>query len=276
MMEVLHKLQEKIQEKKELSGIAKTLVRKEILLYLHREPKAKTVLDQFKNPRSAVYKSVIKDVRALLRRKYGLFHAENVVGTKSGTLAAHSSTSERLSFYPQLYEHIFSITGKPQVMVDLGCGLNPLSLPLMNLHHITYYAYDVNETDLHIVQIFFDRYKTKHQGFNGHVAVLDLFDIEQLSSLPTSDVCFLFKVTDLLDAGKGHKASEKVISTVPARFVVVSFPTKTMSGKPMNAPRRRWMEWMCQRIGYEYTILEFENEIFYVIEKDFFDKAGHN
>ena len=82
-----------------------------------------------------------------------------------------------------------------------------------------------------------------------------------------TDVCFLFKMTDVLDKNKGHKATEEMLKRIPAEYVVVSFATKTMSGKKMTAPRRNWMEWLCKRLRYEYTILEFPNELFYVVKK---------
>ena len=92
-------------------------------------------------------------------------------------------------------------------------------------------------------------------------------DISNLTGIPPADLCFLFKMTDILDQGKGHKVTEEIIRKVPAKFVVVSFPTKTMSGKRMNYPRRKWIELMCQRLNYEVKIIEFSNELFYVIKK---------
>ena len=97
--------------------------------------------------------------------------------------------------------------------------------------------------------------------------ILDIMQWAKLPQLGKVDVCFLFKMTDVLDRGKGHKVTELVIRNVPARYVVLSFPTHTMSGKKMNVPVRNWVQWMCKRLGYKYTILEFETEIFYVVEK---------
>ena len=74
-------------------------------------------------------------------------------------------------------------------------------------------------------------------------------------------------MTDVLDKGKGHKTSEEIIKAIPAKFVVVSFATLTISGKKMNYPRRGWIELMCKRLGYEFKLLEFSNELFYVVMK---------
>jgi len=93
---------------------------------------------------------------------------------------------------------------------------------------------------------------------------LDLLNIDKL---PSVDVAFLFKMTDMIDQGKGHKKTEELLKAIPAKWIVASFPTKTMSGKRMNVPHRNWMEWLCRRLGWSYEIIEFTNELFYVIGK---------
>ena len=74
-------------------------------------------------------------------------------------------------------------------------------------------------------------------------------------------------MTDILDKGRGHRKTQEVIKAVRASFIVVSFPTVTMSGKKMNYPRRRWIELLCNRLGYAYDLIEFPTEIFYVVKK---------
>jgi 16S rRNA (guanine(1405)-N(7))-methyltransferase len=182
-------------------------------------------------------------------------------------LETHSSTKERLGFYPELYQRIFTTAMVPKTILDLGCGINPLSLKYMKLKEINYYAYDISEKEVAIINKFFQEEKKVHAKINGKAEVMDISKIEALKKLPPAEICFLFKITDILDNGKGHKVTEAVIQAVPAKYFIISFPTKTMSGKPMNAPRRKWMEWLCKRLGYHYTLLEFDNEIFYVVNK---------
>jgi hypothetical protein len=54
---------------------------------------------------------------------------------------------------------------------------------------------------------------------------------------------------------------------VKAEFVVFSFPTRTISRKRMNVPRRKWFELMVKRLNYEYDYFEIDNECFYVVKK---------
>ena len=234
----------------------------------------------------------MKCVRAELRRSAGLFSQEGGdlkqieeliqdYFTAKGKAAkekvllsllqSHASTLERLPIYSSLYTQLFAITGLPTKVLDLGCGLNPLSIPLMKLEYgknVEYHAYDVHALQMNMLGDFFERMHVEESAFNGEGGVLDLLEIEKVKMLPKAEVALLFKVADVLDKNKGHTKSEEVFRAVPARWLVVSFATKTMSGKRMTAPRRIWMEWMCDRLRWSYKVIEFENEIFYVIKKE--------
>src|SRR3989344_7595937 len=274
---------EDIKKKKELQSIDDNFVERYLVKYLHQEPALLKVLQEKFNSRSKAYVSVIKNVRAQLRRVYGLFRddakerksaVEVLLKAPSAARAAllqqilstHSSTQERLPIYEQLYSRIFAISGKPKNILDLGCGINPFSFSYMKLKECTYYAYDVNEEEIQSLNIYFRLLHQENIHFQGRAELLDIRSEAVLAKdLPVAEVCFLFKMTEVLDRGKGHTKTEAVLKKIPAKQIVVSFATKTMSGKKMTAPRRKWMEWLCKRLGYEYTLLEFPNEIFYVV-----------
>ena len=274
-----------IRTKKELQHLNEEFVREHIQQYLERHPKAAALLVQKHSVRSAQYKKIIKEVRASLRKVYGLFRTQEqelkrkelveqmlsspaqLQTISKSILNTHSSTRERLPFYEKLYAAIFKITGKPATILDLGCGINPFSIPLMNLAKLNYYAYDLSEDEIETLNQFFKYLHTQNSSFTGIAGILDVQHWVKLPDLGKVDVCFLFKMTDVLDRSKGHKVTELVIQNVPARYVVLSFPTKTMSGKKMNVPQRNWVEWMCKRLGYSFKVLEFATEIFYVVKK---------
>ncbi len=260
----MDKLIAEIKKKKELQSISSEVVSEQLQKFLQQHPRLK--LD---NPRSAEYKQAVKEVRAKLRRSYGLFRQEEVSYDNQkkaeDLLTSHSSTRERLSFYHQFYQQLFKITGVPKTILDLGCGINPLSYDFMHLNGVEYYAYDINEREIKLLNEYF--LLNEGKGLFGKAYVMDVSKVNEIKRLPPADLTFLFKITDILDQGKGHKKTEEVLLAVPSKWIVISFPTLTMSGKPMNAPRRKWMEWLCQRLGYEFSILEFSNEIFYVVRK---------
>ncbi|MEW5897067.1 MAG: hypothetical protein AB1668_05215 [Nanoarchaeota archaeon] len=295
----------RIKKKKELKEVSSDFVYDCLFDFLQQNPKLVPMLTDNFNPKSSYYKQIIKEVRARLRKVYGLFRVEE--GAKhlrvlvselleSGKskqagknkhkelitriLSTHASTKERLPFYSQLYKKIFALTGKPETIIDFGCGINPFSVHFMELKKITYYAYDISEDEIRSLQLFFKHEHAANKNFTGRAKVMDVFQwvrLKESRENAPADICFLFKMTDILDSsGKGHKTSGAVIAGVPAKYVVVSFPTKTMSGKKMNFPRRKWIELMCARLGYSFWILEFGNEVFYVIKKHPNTDSGPN
>jgi len=278
-------LVEEIKKKKELLYVSDSFVKEFVVKYLQQQQKISQALQKDLNPKSKAYALVIKNVRAQLRRVYGLFRDDSGTRKKlvqdllksqkqkqisiiNEILSTHTSTQERLPMYEGLYSRIFKITGQPKVILDLGCGINPFSFPYMKLQKCTYYAYDVNEEEIQSLNIYFRLLHQENIHFQGRAELLDIRSEAALAKdLPVAEVCFLFKMTEVLDRGKGHTKTEAVLKKIPAKQIVVSFATKTMSGKKMTAPRRKWMEWLCKRLGYEYTLLEFPNEIFYVVKK---------
>ncbi len=70
-------------------------------------------------------------------------------------LSEHASTHERLPILEQFYRQIFTVTGEPETILDLACGLNPLSFPWMGLPtSVRYYAYDLNQPRLALIHKF--------------------------------------------------------------------------------------------------------------------------
>ncbi len=280
----MEQLIDKIREKKELQHISVSFVARELSNFLLREYHLHQKLLQNFHERSASYRTTVKKVRELLRRSYGLFRGEKKATERkevmekmqgsevsktdiSQALAWHSSTDERRYFYLQLYTKIFQITGRPTKILDLGSGLNPLSINFMRLRNLHYHALDINEEEVKLLNLFFQQQQKNNPHFSGKAEVFDITNTAKLSLFPPHDLTFLLKMTDILDKGRGHKMSELVIKSLPAAWIVVSFPTLTMSGKKMNFPRRKWIELMCRRLSYNFSLLEFENELFYVIKK---------
>jgi len=266
---------EKIKEKREFSELNDALVREKLDETLRQNPKFKEFLGR---KRSEGYRKIIKLTRQKLHSAYGVFQKDKgrvmdlldelkrteneheIFSIHRMLLSSVLSTKERLPFYEELYTKIFAITGWPKSILDLGCGFNPMSFPFMRLEEVDYYAYDINEEDIRILNEYFG---IMGDDLNGKAK---LFKFEDYTEFPKADICFLFKVLDILDK-KGHKKSEELIKSLKCRWIVASFSTKTVSGKPMRHSYRGWMDRMLKRLGYEFKVLEFENEIFYVIKK---------
>lgn len=285
---ITNQLIKEIKKKKELAYLADDFVKESLKRHLSQKEKLIGFLSEDFSEKSGKYKEIVKGVRRELRKVHGLYkiqqeavkrkeYFEELIKTKpeekralelhKKILETHSSSRERLEFYERLYKQLFKSIGKPKTIVDLGCGLNPFSFPLMRLEKLRYYAYDISDEEISLIQEYFKFLEKVNKNFSGEAGVLDLRQWEKIRRLKKADACFLWKMTDVLEQGKNHKASEKVITEVPAKFVAVSFPTFTVKGRRMNQPRRKWIELMCRRLKFNYKIIKERNEIFYIIKK---------
>ena len=201
--------------------------------------------------RSRLSKRIIKEVRFELNRIYGLFWSEDL------TLRGHLSSKERASLYPQLYAQLFTFTGKPTRLLDLGCGLNPLSYASLGCTPY-YIAVEYTSFACRAVREFFSLH-----AIAGEVLQRDL---RKLPSLPNADVCFCFKLLDVLEKS-GHSFAEALLEKIPCPWIVVSFATVTAHKHPMRHPYRGWLQRLCDRKGYDLVaILPFANEVFYIVK----------
>ena len=271
----IKKVLDYVQKSKKYKPISKTLIKDEIKKYFKINPKALKFIDKEK---SSKFKDIVKGVRSKLHFVHGSFQKEgkkdiylkqiygiNDYKNHDKILVCNLSTKERLNDYQKLYKVIFKITGKPKSILDLGCGINPVSYPYMGVNGISYYAYDINEDDCGFLNRYFKLMKD-YTGIKGKSFVLDLSKIANIKKLPKADVCFMFKFLDVVER-KGHKFSEDVIKNLNCKYIVASFSTKTVSGKNMKHPYRGWIEKMLERINLEYEKIFLDNEVFYVIKK---------
>lgn len=181
-------------------------------------------------------------------------------------LSTTLATKERLEKYPNIYKKIFEISKEPNSITDLGCGLNPISIPYMKLKNLRYNAYDIDEEDIKSLNNFF-----KIMKIDGKAEIIDLRDIEKIKEIEKSDIIFMFKIYDLIvpKSKKFKKIGEEIINILKDKsdFLVVSFATKTLTMKSMNLPRRIGFEMMLDRNNLKYDFIQTDNEIYYVVSK---------
>lgn len=270
-----------IKQKKQLQGLDDSIIKNYLKEYFEKNKRALSKLAQYPGEkqllRSAEYEKVLKTVRAKLHESYGLFqipkNSEDIkrnfikkLKQRSLTeedykniLSLHLSTKERFDSYDSLYSQIFKLTGKPGSIIDIGCGLNPISSHYMPLKKFRYIASDIDKSNLDFISEFFEL-----SGIDGRTIVLDFQnekDLQKLAFIET-DICFLFKVLEI-----DKRVAEDLITSVNSKFIVASFSTLSVSGKIMSSPQRDWFEKLLNRLKYKFSTFSTENEIFYVIKK---------
>ncbi|MEK6935837.1 MAG: hypothetical protein AABW67_03550 [Nanoarchaeota archaeon] len=258
------KLLQKVKANKKYKTISDEIVLREINNYL------KSHLSSRKN--KEITEQDIKNIRKNLHRVYSSYQTSKKnkkekyleeLDTEK-LLSLTLSTKERLNYYEQIYQKIFEITGKPKIIVDLGCGLNPLSIPLMNLKNINYFAYDIDEEDKNFLNKYFEVMKSR--GLNGKAEILDINNKQKLASIPSSDIIFLFKVLDLIDNKKTNKNELIKFLLTKTKFLVVSFATATLTGRKMQLTIRTGFEEFLKRNNFQFQTIRIPNELFYIIK----------
>ncbi len=265
-----------IAAKKELASLSKETIKEFLETYFKQEPKIQKKLEDKKyNKKSEEYKIALKEVRRKLREIYGVFvkdkkrrdklllniNKENQKETIQEILKLHTSTEERLRHYDEVYEQIFAITGKVDRIIDLACGLNPVSYFKLGIKP-SYFASDMSKEDMNFLEAFF-----RKTSVNGTAEKIDLVsEVEKVNDLK-GDVCFLFKALDSLETRK-RNISRQIIESVNCKWIVVSFPKTSLGGgKTISKNKRNWFLNYLKYTDFGVTEFETENEFFLVIEK---------
>lgn len=246
---MIENLIRKIKEKKSLNNLDDEFVKKYIDKYFLENLKIKKILDEHSKPeKSKYYKIVVKNVRNELNKIYGVFWLDN-----KESLESHKSSKERLKIYPEIYKKIFKITGYPNSILDISCGLNPLSYK--GIKNIKFIVTELSKKDCELLKNYFSKNK-----INGEVLQMDLFEENKF---PKADICFLFKILNIVS----KKKTEEIITSLDCKYIIASFSLIDIYGRRMHYPLQGWFQRMLKRLNLRYSLIKEENEIFYVIKK---------
>lgn len=143
-------------------------------------------------------------------------------------MRGHASTRERLPHLDTFYADIWSLTGRPRRLLDLGCGLNPLALPWMGLGAATYEAVDADERPLATVRAFLALAGQPHRVTHRDLVAAPVTD--------PADVALLLKLVTTLDR-QDRTAAARLVRSLEVAHAVVSFTTRTLGGRSRGMER---------------------------------------
>ncbi|GIU69339.1 MAG: hypothetical protein KatS3mg002_0575 [Candidatus Woesearchaeota archaeon] len=278
-----------IKKKKELRSLDEEFIKRKLLdffndisNYQYKEKILKKLSksENYKKfSKSKEHDFLIKNLRSELRKVYGAFilkdyEFKNKILKKLKSpddfeghvalLKLHKSTNERLNHYKELYDSILTnVSGKIKIL-DLACGLNPISSIFIRDRIKKYYASDISTEDCEFISQYFNKVK-----LDGEVFALDLIEkesIKKISSIPV-DVCFIFKTLDGLERVE-RGITEKILDSINAKIIAVTFPTLSLSGiRPIKEHRRIWLEKLLNKMKLKWEKKPIENELLYLIYK---------
>jgi len=148
---------------------------------------------------------------------------EAVRGACLRILGCHQSSQERLGELEAFYVSVFTVTGRPSVLLDLACALNPLAWRWMGLgRDARYLAYDINARTVELV--------SRYLALEGVSGCAEHRDVLVSPPSERGDVALLLKMYHCLEHRR-RGAGWEVVEATPARWVVVSFPTRTLASR---------------------------------------------
>lgn len=174
----------------------------------------------------------------------------------------HSSTKERLGILNQFYVDIFSHLPPINSIIDIACGLNPLSIPWMPIssHNVEYIAYDIYKDLIAFLSDFM-----RISNFSGHAEVRDvLYNPPQIKA----DLAFILKIIPCFDQ-IDNSANSQILDKINANYIVLSFPVKSLGGKEKMMIKNytnRFNE-LVQDRDWKTKRIVFETELIFIIDK---------
>jgi 16S rRNA (guanine(1405)-N(7))-methyltransferase len=155
-------------------------VRKHINETIRHHPRLIQKIQENKNvniSRLKAYKCFIKDVKKTIYYQLRKYHqspaneshlkqrlanvpvdhkkSDHLRTILTDLLASHVSSKERLPYIEEFYRQLFECINPPQTIVDIGCGLHPLSYPFDNSMALkAYFAIDKDVSAIDVLNLY--------------------------------------------------------------------------------------------------------------------------
>jgi len=187
-------------------------------------------------------------------------HADLIRETCADIMESHASTRERLSVVEDFYSQVFAITGMPNTLLDLACGLNPLSFPWMGLPISTrYHAFDIHERRVGFLNRYF--------LLQGLPPLAEVRDVLSRYPVRSADIALILKEVHRFER-RQRGCSLPLLEALRVRYLVVSFPTRSLSKRRrLTGQYRRLFHSIIQGKPWNVTEIQFESELVFCVDK---------
>jgi len=232
-------------------------------------PKYKNTRDAFKAARTKLHRiqaaylgrQVIAEHLDAARLAHQAGDLEQLKAIARRLMQDHASTAERMPYLDTFYRDIFAVTGTPRTVLDVACGVHPLSIPWMDLpQEAVYHAYEITADLVQCLNGFL--------AAIGRPALVKLQDVITNPPQEPGDLAFLMKMVPCLER-RQKGIAVKLIEQLPVPRVVVSFPVQSLSGRSKNMPQfyTKTFTQMVDGHGWRLTKLPIRGELVFVLDK---------
>jgi 16S rRNA (guanine(1405)-N(7))-methyltransferase len=173
----------------------------------------------------------------------------------------HASTKERLPFVEHFFHDTLGDLPPIRSVIDLACGLTPLSIPWMPLAADAHYtALDMYTSLANALAVFFE-----HTGMHGDALCSDV--ITQPLQNPV-DVALLLKTLPCLEQQQ-KGAGQAILDRIQARHILVSYPLRSLGGNRKGMGATYEADFNALAVGKDWQVkrFEFPNELAFRIDR---------
>jgi len=176
-------------------------------------------------------------------------------------MRCQSSTRERLTILEQFYNQTLACLPPIRSVLDIACGLNPLSIYWMPVaHDVEYYAYDIYEDMVEFLNRFLEI-----AGIKGRVMAQDV-----TTSPPArpADLALILKSLPCLEQ-LAPGAEARLLASLPARYLLVSFPVYSLGGKRKGMLTHYEQHFQESIAGQPWSVqrFQFSTELAFLVAK---------
>jgi 16S rRNA (guanine(1405)-N(7))-methyltransferase len=179
-------------------------------------------------------------------------------------LAEHASTCERLPYLEAFYQTALAEIGPVRSVLDIACGLNPLTvswMPAAPAGAIRYYAHDIYADMMTFLNNFFGVLEIEGEAHMTDVAVAAPQD--------EADIALILKFLPVLEQTERGTA-QRWLRSLRTRYLLVSFPTRSLGGHGRGRTEHYegWFRELLQAETWTAQRYQFPNELCFLIERD--------
>ncbi len=236
-----------VKKKREFSGLPDSIVKK--------------VVDDV-SASGLTGKFLVKDVRSMLRKYFGVFLTNRVVKPKDildfeSVLKSHKSSMKRE--YSVLYSRLKDVVGEVDSIIDFGCGVNGFSYEFLKecFGDVKYIGIEASNQIVKNMNLYFEEKKFALLGVpqigefrsNAQAYCLDLFNLEKVDNVVKNikgqKLFFCFQVVDALEKLE-RDFSKRFLLSLKKRmgiddWLIISLPMVSLSSKSEFKVKRNWL-----------------------------------
>lgn len=203
------------------------------------------------------YDTLLSELHTLPHEK----NAPEVLAYCRKALHYHRSTEERLNLLDSVYKEIFTQLPPVTSVLDLACGLNPLTLPWMPLATgCTYFVCDVYPQMMAFINAFLHHIDQPGEAFS--------CDLTQNIPPHAADLALVLKTIPCLEQ-LDKTIGSRLLNQLQAKAVLVSFPVRSLTGRAKDMPRfyeEHFMQ-LVTETDWKVTTIPTVDELFFLLQK---------